>query len=260
MNLSANTLFHITPSINFLKSILSNGFAPRYCIEEIGFFTPFTNGSEMIAQPMVCFCDIALSSIKEHVNKYGAFGLGMTKEWGRSNGISPVTYVYEHSSTANLIRLITWKTLEMRVNDESSQFLGLLQILKNYYKSASGHMYKNGKFQDILYNFYDEREWRYVPFGLIEKVASIEPEIRAFLEKEIFDNEKEREKNNSILFRNCTLKFKHEDVKYIFVKSHADFELLSDFIEDEYLKNESKNIKRNFIGKIHIIDSLMEDI
>jgi hypothetical protein len=260
MNLSANTLFHITPKIEFLESILTNGFAPRYCIEEIGFFTPFTNGSETVAQPMVCFCDIGLASISEHVNKYGFFGLGMTKEWGSSKGISPVTYVYEHSSTADLIRFILWKTFEMKVNDESNQFLGLLQILKNYYKSSKGHMYKDGKFQDKLYNFYDEREWRYVPFGEIEKAASKIPEIRAFLEKEIFDNIDVRENNNSILQEHCSLKFNYKDIKYIFVKTNEDFERLSDFIEQNYLRNQSKSVQRNMIGKIQVMENLMEDI
>ena len=260
MNISANTLFHITPKIEFLKSMLSNGFAPRYCIEEIGFFTPFTSDSAMVAQPMVCFCDITLSTINEHVTKYGSFGLGMTKQWGQKNGISPVTYVYEHSSTADLIRFIVGKTFEMKINDDSNQFLGLLQILKNYYKASSGHMYKNGKFQSELYNFYNEREWRYVPFGQIEKSAEFEPSIRTFLEKEAFDNENVKERNNTILSKYCSLKFKHTDIKYLFVKNEKDFEILSDFIENDYLEGSDKQTIRKFIGKIQILDNLMEDI
>lgn len=260
MNLSANTLFHITPKIEFLESILTSGFAPRYCIEEIGFFTPFTNQTEMIAQPMVCFCDIGLASIKEHINKYGSFGLGMTKEWGKSKGISPVTYIYEHSATADLIRLTTFNALNMQINDENDRFLGLIQILKNYFKSTEGHMYKNGQFQEKLYNFYDEREWRYIPFGEIERIATEIPHIRTFLEKTTFDNTTEREKHNKILQQNCSLQFNHKDIKYIFVETNDDFERLSDFIEKQYLNHESKKAQRSLIGKIQVLKNLMQDI
>lgn len=101
MNLSANSLFHITPNIDFLISILKNGFSPRYCIEEIGFFTPFSEEKELVAQPMICFCDIPMGAIQEHITKYGSYGLGMSKTWGIAKCISPVTYVYPHSSTAD---------------------------------------------------------------------------------------------------------------------------------------------------------------
>jgi len=260
MNLSANCLFHITPKIEYLKSILNNGFHPRYCIEEIGSFSPYVSEKEMIANPIVCFCDIPLNSIKEHILKYGYFGLGMTKDWGRKNGISPVTYVYKHSSTGDLIRFISWKAFEMEVNPSNDQFLGLVQILKSYYKTSEGQMYKDGKFQDTIYNFYNEREWRYVPFGLIEKAAEKEPNIRAFLEKEIFDNEEQREKNNGILAAYCSINFEPNDIKYLIVKAQTDLSNLADFIETSYLKDAEKKVVRNFISRIYVLDELMEDL
>lgn len=260
MNVSANSLFHITPKLEFLINILKNGFHPRYCIEEIGFFTPFTKDNEMVGQPMICFCDIPLGAIGEHVNKYGFYGIGMKKEWGKTKGISPVTYVYPHSATGDLIRLLSLKSFFLLHEDKHDQFLGLTQIIKNYFKSISGHMYKDGKFGEVEYNFYNEREWRYVPFGEIEKLFGKVENVRSFLEKIDFDQIDIREKHNAIMSEYCSLKFTVSDIKYLFVKDDKDFEILVDFIETDYLKDhESRNIGR-LISKIQILDNLMSDI
>jgi hypothetical protein len=98
--LSSNTLFHFTGKANYLVSILLEGFKPRYCLEDFKMFE-FVLGKDSTdwAVPMVCFCDIPLSKVKDHVGKYGNFGIGLTKEWGISNGVSPLIYVNDKSAT-----------------------------------------------------------------------------------------------------------------------------------------------------------------
>lgn len=105
---SANTLFHFTRTEERLLSILENGFRPSYSKE----FGPATNGRIVECQiPMVCFCDLPLSSLDKHINGhnwkfnskvkefngYGKFGLGMSKIWGTEKQLNPVTYTTNKS-------------------------------------------------------------------------------------------------------------------------------------------------------------------
>ena len=88
MGLSSNSIIHFTSEKENLKSILKSNFRPFYCREEI----IIDNRPMTYAAPMVSFCDIPLSEIKSHINKYGAYGLGLTKEWAERNRLNPVLY------------------------------------------------------------------------------------------------------------------------------------------------------------------------
>ena len=79
-NLSSETLFHFT-GFESLRSILENEFIPHWCIEDFYFKT--NDVYAKIAIPMVCFCDIPLGNIKEHMDDYGNCGIGMKKSWAR---------------------------------------------------------------------------------------------------------------------------------------------------------------------------------
>ncbi|WP_115373813.1 abortive infection system antitoxin AbiGi family protein [Adhaeribacter pallidiroseus] len=102
MSLSANTLFHFTSNIDYLIGILVNGFLPRYSLEDFTFAYPESRNPGIkhpfkIGVPMTCFCDIRLTQTKNHSATYGKFVIGMQKEWGIKNRITPVTYFHPYS-------------------------------------------------------------------------------------------------------------------------------------------------------------------
>ena len=77
-SISSNSLFHFTSKDSLLK-ILESSFRPSYSRETLYF-----NDSEIrVLVPMICFCDIPLSQINNHIATYGEYGIGMSKEWGK---------------------------------------------------------------------------------------------------------------------------------------------------------------------------------
>jgi hypothetical protein len=93
--LSANTLFHFTPSLDNLINILTHEFHPNFCLENLNVLAELPVPE--MAIPMLSFCDIPLSQIGRHIGVYGDYGIGMTKACGMLNGISPVLYTYPGS-------------------------------------------------------------------------------------------------------------------------------------------------------------------
>lgn len=46
-----------------------------------------------INTPVICLTDIPLDKISKHTEKYGKFGIGLSKDWAIKNGAQPVIYV-----------------------------------------------------------------------------------------------------------------------------------------------------------------------
>jgi len=259
--ISANSLFHFTSKIEYLLNILSNGIHPRFCIEDIRAFTPETIGLKEVAQPMSCFCDIPLSSIHEHVSKYGNFGIGFTKEWGMKKGISPVMYVYPHSVSSDLVRLVLFKAFLTQMDDKTyDEVIGPMHALKNYFKVSTGQMFNNGEFSGKEFNFYDEREWRFVPVNQITRLALREKSARVFLTKEEFINPEVKEYHNLLMADNCSLTFTPEDIKYIFVSTENDVVKVIDYLESDYLKRYPKMDVRLLFNKIISLEKMLSDV
>ena len=160
MALSANTLIHFTSDKASLKGILEDNFQVFNCREEI----VLGGHRSALYLPMVSFCDIPLSEVKDHITKYGSYGIGMTKEWGMGQGLNPVLYIAPNSKLSESYRFAfnsftgvggggtySW-------SEEQRALADVVRYIKNYEGDLTrkGNTIKN-------YRFSDEREWRYVP-------------------------------------------------------------------------------------------------
>lgn len=158
MALSSNTLFHFTNK-TALFGILKDKFKIKYCLETIETHSkPFEFGI-----PMVSFCDIPLSEVKDHMSKYGSYGIGMKKNWAKKNGLNPVLYIDQNSSLIRSYHHIYNNLLEstfiLSLNENDQNLVNILRYFKNYQADLKR---KNGSITKD-YKFADEREWRYVP-------------------------------------------------------------------------------------------------
>ena len=138
MSLSSNSIIHFTNTKEKLQGILKSNFKIKYCKESIDFKD---GGPVSFYVPMVSFCDIPLSEVKNHISKYGPYGIGLTKKWAEKNLLNPVLYLDKKSSLArsywNLYdeyilkkhKDIDW----VKLTDAEISILNLLRYMKNYY-------------------------------------------------------------------------------------------------------------------------------
>lgn len=168
-NISTNTVFHFTRSLENIESILRNDFYSQFCIEDIVGTITSVSGIEK-AIPMVCFCDIPLSQIRKHVKTYGEYAIGLTKEWAIKQKVNPVLYTYQNSDIANKLDGAFRALFEHEGNNNiakdklSDNLMAAIQYVKPY----EGPLWRDGKWTKETIRFYDEREWRYVPSAFKE--------------------------------------------------------------------------------------------
>ncbi|MGA2864719.1 MAG: abortive infection system antitoxin AbiGi family protein [Verrucomicrobiota bacterium] len=170
-NISSNVLFHFTKSMGNLKSILKNGFYPRYCAEytldPADRRAAYRRKHPMRAAPMVCFCDLPLSLILRHLKTYGPFGIGLTKQWGLRSRVTPVIYTHREAPTLRPILRLAAKADKETDSTAASNS----RLLATYTKPLVGPAWRNGRLTKKPVRFYDEREWRYVP--VVREVKSL---------------------------------------------------------------------------------------
>lgn len=86
---SANALFRFFDKPKYLYTAISNaGLAPRYYSEDVEYMNI---EAKRIAYPMICFCDINLHKLSEHIEFYGGggYGIAFAKEWGEKKEYNP---------------------------------------------------------------------------------------------------------------------------------------------------------------------------
>lgn len=275
MVLSSNTLFHFTNNVDIVKKIIENNFYPRCCVEDLQFLMPNYKGDEAkVGLPMVCFCDIPLSRISNHLDDYGYYGIGLTKEWGIKNGINPIHYIQEktlaHTNLTNLeealVNIIDEinridNYLEFRHRDKninrlkaeiSSKAFKCFWEFAGYLKIYKGINNKNIHKEKI---FYDEREWRFIP-NIIDD--DIDGYTYRLIGKDCLDEAKKSALNET-LSKKSPLKFEAKDIKYIILKDNneiTDFMNYIDALPNERFEEEEKNILKT---KIITVNNIIED-
>ncbi len=234
--ISANTLFHFTNSVDNIKNILTNHFSPRVCLERIDYF----QGEKFdFGLPMVCFCDIPLSQIGNHIKTYGEFAIGLTKKWALNNGISPVLYLQSMSQAIgdinNFFELAGIKDRHSALHEPN--YLISCYELFSYCKAYQGSMWRNGKLKKNI-RFYDEREWRYVP----NYRWFIDSYPQAFLDKNEYRDRNIKNRYNEIISE-FKIEFTPNDIKYIIISKES---------ERNEMINSINEIKRNFYTLMEI--------
>ncbi|MEJ7821612.1 MAG: abortive infection system antitoxin AbiGi family protein [Chitinophagaceae bacterium] len=226
-NLSSDSLFHFVHRRDWLLEILQRkAFQARFVYEDIPAL------KQKLGIPMKCFSDIPLGMIKKHMTVYGAYGIGVTKTFAKRNNLSPIIYVHQKSAIINryLTNIKNFKTL----NSQNS--------LIPYFKMEEGYI-TNSKGKQLRKRFYDEREWRYVPFNaiIIDFDGFDEDEIR----KTRLNYENDQLISSTAKY---LLPIEYKDITYIFVQGEEDVNPLIKSIKSLGLKNEE--VVDNLIAKI----------
>lgn len=164
---------------------------------------------------MVCFCDIPLSQVSTHMDHYGSYGIGLSKTWGISKGISPVIYIHENSpaphSAAHLIALLDGLHATNASDDFKTLAITSGQLIY-FLKPYTGILTRLGK-PPRQVRFYDEREWRYLP-------AEIES-IPALSAEDLQDPVKSRGALDQVN-QLPALSFEPRDINYIIVRHNNE--------------------------------------
>lgn len=256
MATSANSVFHYTKQFDYLKQILEKGFYPSYCKESIhrGTFI------ERFAVPMVSFCDIPLANVKDHIEKYGSYSIGLSTNWAIKNKLNPVQYLQETSNLTIGINGIMWFLMqdwhELLDGKEFGEFYdraykGALTVLYSV-KPFVGPLTIAG--EEKIYKFYDEREWRYTPIISIDDATKY-PDI--YWEKDYA--EKERLFPVKPHFKNYHLDFTAKDIKYIIVDNEDEVPALIDILEKQTRLFQNEKEFKILLTKILTVKQIIED-
>lgn len=213
--LSTRSVFHFTRGISPINNIIKEGFKVSFSNEKF-ILSGDVSYIEMQI-PMISFCDIPLSQIKDHVWKYGSFGIGLTKEWAERKKLNPVIYISKHSYLAESIQT-TIEQYSLRVKANSNQAIGddfANFDITRYVKNFEGRLERKGKLMDENYRFSDEREWRYVPKHNNDNSPYVKP--RSLLQEEglNFDDYMRPYLEEISHIR---LKFEISDISYLILK------------------------------------------
>jgi len=204
---SAEQLIHFVESQDYLVDILNHNFYPRMCLEDA--INPFFQNEDILI-PMKCFCDIPIPSLKDHMKIYGEYGIG---SWGLKIGLTPVIYYNPKSPYVDYMRAIyNTLTRDLRENKQRQQTIKLLTTLKSsfsMYKPTYGY-YK--RVDNNNYNFYNEREWRYI--------IPIDSELPSYLQITGIPEDylsMLKEENNEKLSKCMQIPFDYEDIDFVII-------------------------------------------
>ena len=244
MSLSSNSIIHFTNNKEALKGILTDNFKLSYCIEKV----KLNAATIEFAAPMVSFCDIPLSQVKHHITKYGAYGIGLTKEWAEKQKLNPVVYIEKKSNLAQSYLNIyteyilnTTKNL-FTLNEKEKSVIDILRYIKNYQDDLTrgGTVHKD-------YRFSDEREWRYVL-----DYNSQAQYIYAL------DSNFNKETANKTLSTD-RLMFEPNDIKYVIIEKESEILEFLNLFRDAKGKNYSHHDVERLMTRIITTEQIVQD-
>jgi len=260
-NISSNTLFHFTNKADNLIGILENEFHPKFCLEEFVIKDQNDDVKDKeheIAIPMVCFCDLPLSQVGNHLLFYGSYGIGMKKEWGKRNGLNPVFYVTNESAALVNFQKVFQFLFETLAPQNTNPVVYHPQSnsleFASYFKPYEGPMWRNNQY--VEKRFYDEREWRYIPS--MQRLLASNVKVPCRLFKEEYMNPISLAQANSSVGRQALLKFEPNDIKYIIVSKESEINAMIDSIK-AIKQRYSEPTKELLASRVISAEQILED-
>lgn len=243
MALSSNSIIHFTNTKEALKGILTDNFKLSYCTESIHL----VGAPIKFSIPMVSFCDIPLSQVKNHITKYGAYGIGLTKQWAERLKLNPVLYVEKESNLAISYQKVYHKYITNsgkklhQLTEEEKSIIDILRYIKNYQNDLvrGGKVYKD-------YRFSDEREWRYV-------LDYNQPPLYIYAMQ---DFNKELANNSLADYR---LEFEPNDIKYVIIQSENEIAEFLNLLREAKGKKYSYHDVERVMTRIITTEQIVED-
>lgn len=230
MDLSSQELFHFTKYENLNRILKVKSFFPRYNLEFTVLSESYKRRAALLPIAMVCFCDIPLELSNNHRKRYGNSGIVLSEKWKIKNGLNPIIYIQKESTLANIfanlanipetfLPLIFDYSKDIRVprvfSETTENLQNLTYFLKQFENNEEIRIDYEGKIRIFeKRKFYDEREWRYIPF-----VAKLQNEL--FLNiRDFDDSEKLRIANKRL--EKYKLDFALDDIKYLVVEKDIE--------------------------------------
>lgn len=239
MSITGNSIYHITKLDN-LKSILElKHFKINYCRETLETDVP--NEYNCYAVPMVSFCDSNPDNMKEPLNSYKNYAIGLKKEWAYKNKLNPVIYLNQNSNVVSNLNILHKEIFKNTVADKLNQAEIALADLFRHIKNYKGLLIRENDFGDIKltenYLFSNEKEWRYCP--TIEELAG-----NLFIADSIYTNDDIKNKENYECFKkikksenekisNLKLEFSIDDISDIIVTKDSERDEILSIFEDK---------------------------
>lgn len=244
MNLSTNELFHFTRFENLKSIITAKSFFPRFNLEFTLLSENYNRRAALLPVAMVCFCDIPFNLSIKHRERYGDSGIVLSEKWKLNKGLNPVLYIQAESYLANVLANLTnIPDRFLPIIDKTNRDLEITQTLGDIANNLTFFTYflkqfENKKMIKINYGgkirsfekrkFYDEREWRYIPF-------EADKDNKLFITIWDFDNPIKLEKAHKELEK-YELTFSLEDIKYLVVNNFNKKNELNNVIRELYDK------------------------
>jgi hypothetical protein len=231
MGLSSNILWHQTNEQGFYEILKSKKLRYSYCLERI---VPEFK-LKPIAFPMISVSDYPLSEIGNNQWAYGNYCIGFKQNWGVKAGFSPVTYCSFGSRSLQVLNILLDDSLK---NDIQSRFGAVMYLFAHMKFVQAPLVTKHKKFKN--YRFYDEREWRVVPYITETDNSKLWP----FYDEEGYKVFKKENNGTSLL--DIGVDFQYDDIHYIIVEKEDDIHRTREIVGD----------------RIHIFtkDEVMEDV
>jgi len=228
MSITGNSIYHIT-TLDNLKNILElKHFKINYCRETLE--TGIPNEYNCYAVPMVSFCDSTPDNMKEQLNSYKNYAIGLKKEWAYKNKLNPVIYLNQNSNVVSNLNILHKEVFKNTVADKLNQAEIALADLFRHIKNYEGLLIRENDFGDIEltenYRFSNEKEWRYCPTN--EELAG-----NFFIADSIYTNDdiknkekykcfKEIKKSENEKISNLKLEFTIDDISDIIITKDSE--------------------------------------